>query len=258
VHLSGRFGDIQMSVDGDQGFARQVNSPTKKKVRTSKGYKLPRKNNAEFAGAGLVADLVLGCIGGHWNYYAERYFRPRLHGLLRKLIQLGPGDMGQREFRTAQHLDAFRNLELDSKDKFDRRFRAPFTVTVNADRNTATLDVSPFHTQHHLDAPQGATHFRVFLGVGGLSDLVWVPRHKGYFPSQPDLDTSFADVHGPLITLDGALHPGFQLSIGLSGLPVLGSDACLLVSVGIDFVRVINGMEDELASGGAVKVVGAW
>jgi hypothetical protein len=261
VHLSGQFGDMQLSVDGKNGFARSYKPDTGKRIKADLSFDQVRKNNSEFGAAALVVSALVEALGGYWQYYAERYFQPRLKGKVRKLVN-GPGLKGQRRFEVGQNLNFFRGIDLDATDRFDRRFMAPYQVTVNADRNMATLDVGAFHTLRQLDVPGGATHFHLLLTVGVLTDFMFV--EDGYEPSHWDLCGHGVYGHSALMACDGRLNPGFQMVMGLPGLrpgdpaPVLPADAALVVGMGISFFRVINGVEEVFASGGAMKVEGAY
>jgi hypothetical protein len=258
VHLSGRFGDLQLSVDGGKGYARQMDFVTPEKVRKGKNYELTRNNNREFNAAGVVADAVTEAIGGHWMLYSERFFRPRLQGKVRKLILAGPGDHGKRSFLVGPNKGFFKDMELDVKDPFYRRFRAQHSVLVNGDRNQATLEVQPFDSRLDLDVPHGATHFRLFVSVGVLSDCVYMPSLKDYGFTQEGLMDCWAMEGSGQVAIDGLMHPGLTMVVTLPGRPVLTPDAILLVSLGIRFVKVVNGVGDDMEGGGALRVVGAW
>lgn len=256
IQLSGQFGNIQLSMDGENGYARLYTPPSKRRIQQDPRYQLVRNNASEFACACRVVQTLSNALGPAWRSYSERFFQPKLKGKVRKLVALGPGLDGQRRFTAVAHRDFFRNIDLDPSDRFDRRFTTRPTVDIHPDRHTATVYFPSFHSHHHLDPPQGATHFQVFLTVGVVTDVAFHPY--GYVSTQPDLDGLHQGACSTEMACDGSTHPGFQLSASLPGLPALPGDACLVVGVGVTFFREIGGELQPLAGGRAMKVVGGW
>ncbi len=144
---------------------------------------------------------------------------------------------------------------LNQGDRFKNWFKAPYDVQVNPDRNTATLVVPLFDIDFGtMKVPQGATHFRVFVCVGVLSDL----QYSGS-------DARYEAVNGQIHGLNGeertawlstvGQNPGFQLVATVSGLPILPSTAGLVVSMGVEFCFMVNTMPQLKAEGNAMDIL---
>jgi hypothetical protein len=255
VHLSGQFGDVQLSIYHGKGIAKMSIPVSKQRIATDPNYEQTRKINSEFKAVSLAVDGLAECFGGNGYDFGDRYMRARLMALGKKIIKKGPGLHGQRTFEVAPNLNMFREWELNMDDKFRNRFKEKCVVTVYLDRNTATLVVPPFLTNRSkLNAPQGATHFRVCLAVGVLCDVEYGGSDVGYEPVDATIsglnDVSFT----PVLDGAGVLNPGFQLITEVPGLPVLPSTAGLVVSVGIEFFMVINSVPELLAQGNAMRI----
>jgi hypothetical protein len=256
VHLTGQFGDVQLYISADGvPLARFVRPVSGKKVKRDANYALTRKNNDEFTGSVFVARSLRQCLGDRIKQFADRKLSPRLMALSYSVLAKGPGMAGERSFEVAPHVGAFRRLDADRNEPLTGRFQAPFTTTVNPDRNTATLDVPAFTTNNYLRCPQGATHFRLLLVAGVLSDHVYTGGNPVYVAVNPEMNGVSVVAESAVMPAVNAVNAALQLVAAVPGLPVLPSSASLVVSVGVEFLRVINAFEQEMASGNALRVV---
>jgi hypothetical protein len=260
VHISGKIGDVQYYLDRSQGFVRMANPPSKEKILTDEAYAQTRKSMAEFKGSAKATTTLIACFGGNWKSFGERFLRARLQKLMRDVVKRGTGLKGKRRFEVAPNLGLFRKFELSSEDKFGQRFKAPYTVTVNTDRNTAVLDVGAFHTHYQLEVPQSnaASHFRVFVSIGVLTDFIHVGGQEEYASTQEDLAGMNAIAYSASMVCDGTMNSGFQVMASLPSLPVLPSDACLVVCLGVEFLEIVSGVQEFFAQGNAMQIHGAY
>ena len=256
VHLSGQYGDVQLYVSADGEALARFSQPVKgKKIKRGANYALTRKNNDEFTGSAFAAHSLRLCMGERVRQFADRRLTPRLMSATHAVLMQGPGMAGQRTLEVGPHAGTFRRIEASKVESLTGRLMAPFTVTANPDRNTATLDVPSFNTDNFLRCPQGATHFRLLLVAGVLSDFVYTGDNAVYAPVNPDINARTMVVESSVLPAVGAVNAPLQLVAAVPGLPVLPSSACLVVSVGIEFLRVVNNFEEVMASGNALRVV---
>lgn len=219
-------------------------------------YEQFRKNMVETKGVSKAADALSLCFGDDWNQFGERYLRGQMVKKLRGIMDQGSGFKGERNFEAAAHLADFKRFQLNRAAPFKSRFNAPFTVDVNADRNTATLDVPNFVMRASTGLAPYATHFRLFMTIGVLTDFVFVGGEELYAPAHDDLvglrsrDDSAALTKGSVA--------GFQLIATLPGLPVLPPDAYLVVCVGVQYLQVIGGREEVFAGRDSMQIYAAY
>jgi len=256
VHLTGQYGDVQLSINADGVPVAKFAQPVRRnKVKKGDNYKVTRKNNDEFTASAYSASSLRRCMGERIRQFADRHLTARLIALAYGVIAKGPGMAGQRTFEVGANRAMLRRVEASKLTSLTSRFQAPFTVTANADRNTAVLDVPAFATDNFLSRPQGATHFKLLLVAGVLSDFEYTGGTVVYEPSVPDMNGLSIVASSLVLPAIAATNPALLLTAAVPGLPVLPSTACLIVSVGIEFLRVINGYEEVLASGNALRVV---
>jgi hypothetical protein len=258
VILSGQFGNTQLSIDGTKGFAKLSVPVSKETIMTAPSYDLTRKNMSEFTGAGYAAKTILQCSKQAGNTFGERFLFSRLVKLTRMVVVKGPGDNGKRSFEASQNLTDFEGINLDRKESFLTRFVAPYTLDANPDRNTLTLDVAAFPPRKMIMKPKGATHFRVFLTAGVLSDYIYVGGDEKYAATQPNFNGRAAYSDSGFIEIDLPQAPAFQLVTSLPGAPILPTDATLLAMVGIEFFKIVNNNGELFATGNAMMIAKAF
>jgi hypothetical protein len=232
------------------------NPVTKERILNSPNFDLVRRNMSEFGCAAFAATTLMSCFGPNGSTFTERFFKARMQRLMRKVVSKGSGIPGQRSLEGGQNLSLFKRFELNRMDKFKLRFPVKYTITVNADRNTVTMDIPQFSTQL-LKVPKGAEEFRLVLSVGVLSDFVH-QADDGYTPAQPDLDGMNEQVLSPILPCVGGLNAPMQIVSSLAGLPVLPPDSILVVAVGIEFFKTRNNFPLLFAQGNAMKIDSAY
>jgi hypothetical protein len=256
VHLSGQFGDVRASVGPDgKGYVAFAPPISAKRVKEDKNYELTRRVNDEFIGSVRAAQSVRQCMGERIAEFGDRHLTSRLNALCKKVINTGPGFFGERRFEVVPNLGLFRHVEANKRERLRSRFMAPFSVTVNTDRNVATLDVASFLPNNFIHAPSGATDCRLTLVAGVLSDFVFTGDNDVYAPAEPTLDGITVSVPSALIPVSGSGVAAFQVIAAIPGAPVLPATTGLAVSVGIEFVKVVNSVEYVMASGNAMQLV---
>jgi hypothetical protein len=256
VHVSGQFGDVRASVGPDgKGYVAFAPPITAKRIREDKDFELTRRNNDEFKGSVRAAMSVRQCMGERISRFADRHFSSRLNALCRKVVKRGPGNYGERRFEVVANRGLFRHIEARKLVSLRSRLMVPFTVTVNTDRNIATLNMASFFPDDGLYAPSGATHCRLTLVAGVLSDFVFTGDNDVYAPAEPSLNGLSVSVESAAIPVAGGVVAAFQVVAAIPGAPVLPTTCGLEVSVGITFLVDVNGVELEMATGRAMQLV---
>jgi hypothetical protein len=222
VHLSGQYADIRMVIDNGRGRAHLSKTVTKQQIMTSASYQTTRENMKEFEGAAQAAKSFRKCLGTRVKGFGDRYMMARLMGKMRSVISRGNGPGGQRTFELAPQVSLLRDFQLNRHEAFEGRFQAGYTLTADANRNGVVMDIPVFDTQLGLDIPQGATHFRVFLTVGLLSDLNFVAAQSKYVEVVPTLDglNGFAD--SGILSARGMTAANISLHAQIAGVPAVG------------------------------------
>ncbi len=256
VHVTGQYGDVQLSINADgvpiAKFQRRMSG---KKVKQGRNYGLTRKNNAEFKACAYAGRSLRVCMGERLHAFAERKLSSRVLGVMYGLVQQGAGMAGQRSLEIGANRALLQRLDASKQTTLRSRFYAPFTLTSNLARNTATLVVPAFDAGNFIHPPQGATHFRLLLVAGVLSDYGYVGGNVVFAPVNPLLNELVTTTMSATLPAYGLLPGQLTLVAAVPTLPTLPSTACLVVSVAIEFLRVINNFEEVMASGNALQIM---
>lgn len=256
VYLTGQYGDVQLYVNANgTPVAKFQRRTSGKKVKKDKNFGLTRKNGDEFTASAYAGRSLRVCLGERISTFADRNFQARLVQVMSGVLQQGAGMAGQRSLEFGPNKDHLIRLDADKRTTLRSRFYAPFTVTANVARNTATLDVPVFDAQNFINPPQGATHFRLLLVAGVLSDYGYTGGNVVYAPVNPTMNELVVTTMSATLPAYGVLPGPLSLVAAVPTLPTLPSTASLIVSVGIEFLRVINSFEEVMASGNALQVV---
>jgi hypothetical protein len=78
-----------------------------------------------------------------------------------------------------QYLQGF---AFDKSVSLDGIFVAPYTITNTVPRDAATLTVPAFNPANLINAPAGATHFRLLVALAAVSDFAYNDTTGVYEP----------------------------------------------------------------------------
>jgi hypothetical protein len=148
----------------------------------------------------------------------------RLNGAMVKVIREdGVNARGERNV-TQGDLSLLQDFNFNKRAKLASMFRAPFTATIDRSAGTFTVDIPAFDPAPMVNAPEGATHFRL-KASGAAMDF----EKKDYVVAATEsADFPLTEPQGPL-----------QLNIAVTP----DSTNPLMLIFGIDFMQTANGVE---------------
>jgi hypothetical protein len=253
VHLSGQYDDTRMAIDGEMGIAYLADKITKEQVQNDPRFALTRNVNAEFKGASKGADSVQQCLANLNSRFGDRYCRARLLTKMIQMVRKGAGDHGKRSLEVMANASLLKAFELNRKEGLKMWLKVPYTVTVNADRNTAVVDVPTFVANNDLVPPKSSTHFRITVCVGVLSDFMHVGGDAAYEAVNPGLNGEYGISYSAFTPVTGTVNT-FQVMAALPSLAVLPATAGLVVSIGIEFFLECNNVHLLQSAGNAMRI----
>jgi hypothetical protein len=177
----------------------------------------------------------------------------RITKLMKSIITLGTGPRGQRSFEPMNFPSMFLNFSFSERVSFNSIFLAPYTSTVNGDRNKVTITIPDFNSGNLVHAPSGATHFKVINLITVLSAYSFNTTIGKYEPgdasnSQYGFDASdFIALNvnvGSVTTIVSAIDPP----------PTLQATSALISCIGVEFYQNVGGTQYLLSSNNAMKI----
>lgn len=256
IRLKGSTGGISFYKSGGEDLARVASGPEKSRIENDPAFARTRENNREFGGAANTGKAFRTAFAEVTRSMGDRYLSARLTQLFNKVCKQGAGLRGEREISVTAHAALLQHMEFNQNEPLGALFNAPYTATANPERNEVAVNIPDAAPSLYVHAPAGATHFKLVLVAGTLSDYVHDAATRSYVPVNAGQNALSASVHSALIPLTGTVSPfSVSLAAAFAGAPTLSADVAVIAALGILFYQEVNGVEYLLAQGNAMKVV---
>jgi hypothetical protein len=254
IKVKGSLGGVTFYESGGEDLARETGGVARERILRDPAFKRTRENMAEFGGSATVGKALRLGLAAVAKAFGDRKYVARLVGIMKAINARGAGLRGQRSFDVVANKDLIQGFEFNAKDVLASVFNASYSMTTNAQHNEVTVTVPDFDTDAFVNAPEGATHFRLVCAIGSLSDYTYAAgprRYEPMFVSENSLGA--VDVSGE-ITLGGMVGATTTLNPQLPGSPTLPAAVALVGCLGIEFVQELNSQFYLLASGNAMRI----
>lgn len=257
VKLEGNLGGISFYVADGKFLARMANGPSKERITSDPAFKRTRENNKEFGGSAKVAKALRLSLGGLMQTMAGSRLVSSLTALFKSINLKGSGTRGKRPIRASLHKPMLNNLEFNRKISFSTVFSAPFTKSNNTERTEGTIQIPSFLPDSAINAPAGATHFRLVTALGVVSDYVHDDGTNTYEPVVPEQNSVGAIQYSPYRSLSQSSN-AITLTATLADITAVDNDCTVVQTLGIEFYQEVDGEYYLFAQDNAMKVVGAF
>ena len=253
IKLRGTLGEMTFYEDGGVNVVKTRTSLNGSKIKNDPAFKRTRENNQEFGGAAKVGKSFRLGFASVAKLMGDRYLTSRVTALMRAIIGRGTGVRGQREFSITTNSDVLKGFEFNNAQVFDSTFFAPTSIAFDPGRNITTWSIAPFNVDDFVRAPEGATHFRLVLAVGVLSNFRYDTGENGYVPVTATENELSGVAYGNYQELTGSTGiVDIVVNLGLSS--ALSNTVAVNAATGIVFYQEINGQMYELTSGNSMKI----
>lgn len=255
IKLDGTLDGLTFYRQNGESFVKTVSKVSKNRIMNDPAFKRTRENMQEFAGASAAGKAFRDGFAGLVQTFGDTYLSARVSGLMRRIISQGAGDRGERDLDMVSFMELLRKFEFNKTTVFDSKFFAPNTLPViNATRDQVTWSIPDFNTDSFINQPEGATHFRLVLAGGYVSNYGFVPSIKGYEPVDDSVNGRGGFDMTAEIPLGGMVGAATDLTLDLTALGAIPASSAFFVGVGIVFYQEVNGNFYELAQGNCLKI----
>lgn len=258
IRLKGTIGGVTFYKSEGEDLARIANGPNKERIENDPAYQRTRENNKEFGGSANASKALRTAFSSSLHTMADSKLTSRLTRIFKAINAKGEGIRGQRPVMISANRSMLLNLEFNKKTVFSSIFSAPFTVTPAASRNGVSVEVPAFDPNVYISAPAGATHFRIIVAIGSISDFIYNVSTGHYEPVQPALNSLGSVGYSAYTALASAAPVDFDATLSLPGTPAMEAEVSVLCCLGIEFYQQIGGTNYVLAQGNALKVVSVF
>ena len=254
IKLEGNIGGISFYSSDGEHLARLANGPSKERIAKDPAFKRTRENNMEFGGSAKVSKAFRLALSTVLQSMAGRYLTSRLTKIFKIINLKSNGIRGQRPIELSLYKDTLKNFDLDKNTNLASVFSAPYTATINQDKNEGTIDVPSFIPDDFINAPSGATHFKLVLAMGAVSDYQFNLGVNGYEATEPGQNGLSAVAYSPIKAL-GATPVDANLVATFQGAPVIAATVSVAMCLGIEFYQQVGNEYYVFAQDNAMKVI---
>lgn len=231
IKLDGILDNIVFYKSTDGYIARLHTPISAERIASDPSFARTRENMAEFARAGKGARLLRVALRAELQKVQDRRASNRL---LRELVRLIKTDAvnprGQRNLAQAEK-SSLVGFEFNATARLGSTFFAPFSTAIDRATGAATVTVPAFNAANSVEAPEGATHFRINTAVAAVDFFQESYVYAGTQSAEMELNAS---LESPL-TLTSTLPPN--------------AAGALLLVVGIEFFQQVNTINYALNNG---------
>lgn len=255
IKLKGNIGGISFYRSGGEDLAKTANGPSKEKILNDPTFVRTRENNTEFGASATAAKALRLALVTAIQTMGDPRLTSRLTKLFKEINLRGVGVRGQRPITLSANRTMLENFDFNNAVSFSSIFNAPFTFTNNAARLQGTITIPAFLPSSFIQAPSGATHFRLLQAIGVVSDYVYNPTTLHYDPTDPLINTLSAVNYSAVTPLASAVPVNFTLVATLPGTPTMTATVSIAQCIGIEFFQRIGTTDYLLAQDNCMKSV---
>jgi hypothetical protein len=256
VRYSGTMGGVRhFKIKGLEGdFAGLAGGPTAEQIATDPAFIRTRENMSEFGGCARVSKAIRVGLASIIRQMSDPYVAARLTALM-KDVNLADitGTRGSRAIANSASPETLKGFNYDHTISLDGIFNAPFTLTNNVARNSATFTIPAFLPANYVNAPSGATHFRLLNAINVVSDYKFDALTKDYEPTDVSLNQLNDVQYSGYLDLS-VLTALTTITTALPGAPTMTATVSVLNNIGIEFYQAIGSDYYLFAQNNALKV----
>ena len=231
IQFTGVIGNIIFYKTIDGYLARKKGGIAPHRIHTEPNFARTRENNAEFGRAAQGSKLIRRAFRSLLHETSDTRMTSRLNGALVNVIRADA--INKRGERTVVDGDVslLKAFDFNKNARLSKTFLVPFTTTIDRDAGTLAVDIPAFSPENMINAPEGATHFRLKIGGAALD-----------FASQTYVVATSESSDLPLTE---KLHGPMRLNLSLSP----GNTHPLFLVLGIAFTQAVNEGQASLKNG---------
>lgn len=240
--LSGNFAGLKGGATGDQ-------------IKNDPAFVRTRENMNEFGGCAMVGKSLRTGLAQIMKQMSDPQLTGRLTGIMKKInLEDQSEARGYRAILVSTQPQYLLGLNFNRHTSFEGHFTAAIETATTAERDSVTLNVEPFSTMSNVNAPAGATHFRLVNAITVLSDFAYNATTKAYESIEPTLNETSKITYSDYIELGSLVAAPLTVESVLPGTPTMTADVSLISCVGIEFYQKVGANYYIFSVGNSLKI----
>lgn len=256
----GTLGDVRhFKIKGQEGyFAGMVGGPTGEQVLSAPEFERTRENMNEFGACAKAGKSVRTGLSQLMKQMADSQVTGRLTSIMKKInLEDQTEARGYRKIEITTQRSYLKGFEFDRNTSFNGVFNAPYIVNHTDTRQSGKLVIPEFNPENLVNAPSGATHFRLINTISVVSDFEYNATTNSYEPMDSELNEVNDVQYSDYLNLF-AIVPETTIISTLPGDVVPTENTTVLQCVGIEFYQQVGANFYLFASGNCLKVEDAF
>jgi hypothetical protein len=258
IKLEGTLDGLTFYNKDGQNLVKTKNQVSKNRIMNDPAYRRTRENMQEFGGAAKCSKAFRESFSGISRLVGDTYLSARLTGRIRGIVPNGAGLRGERNINLVDNLESLIGFNFNVSKPFDTQFNAPSVgPDITAPKDKVSWSIADFNTDTYVRAPEGATHFKLALAAGYVSNYEWDATLKSYEPVEDHPNAVGVVEYSNAIALGGMVGSATSFNIDLAAFAPVPVTTALFAGTAIVFYQMVNGDLYELAQGHSMKIAAA-
>ncbi|MDY2586793.1 hypothetical protein [Winogradskyella aquimaris] len=258
IKLEGTLDGLTFFKKNGQNFVKTKSEVNRNRIANAPEFQRTRENNQEFGGSAKCGKAFRESFAGIARVVGDSYLTSRVTAKMRSIVPNGTGLRGQRNINLVDNLEPFIGFNFDVSTPFDSIFNAPSVGPDIPDtKDGVRWNVEDFNTDTFVRSPEGATHFKLALAAGYVSNYEWDATLKSYEPVEEQPNAVGVVAYSDAIALGGMVGSPTGFDIDLTGFAPVPVTTALFASTAIVFYQMVNGELYILAQGHSMKIAAA-
>jgi hypothetical protein len=256
IKYVGTLGDIRhFKIKGQEGFfAGMVGGPTAQQVYTAPEFERTRENMNEFGACAKAGKSVRNGLSQMMKQMSDCQVTGRLTSIMKKInLKDQTEARGYRKIEISTQRSYLKGFEFNKNISLNGILNAPYSVTQTVARDGGDFIVPAFNPANLINAPAGATHFRLITSVSVVSDFEYNAVTNSYDPMHPEInEVNDVQFSGFLDLYDAV--PTTTITATLPGGAAATTDTSVLQCIGIEFHQKVGPNYYLFSSGSCLRV----
>lgn len=254
LRYSGSMGGVRhFKIKGLEGdFAGLNSGPTAEQIKNDEAFVRTRENMKEFGACASAAKTIRTGLAQLMRQMADPRLAGRLTAMMKE-IQLNDttSPRGERSIIISAAVGSSIELNYNKNVSLFGVFNAPYTLTSTVARDSATFTIPAFNPANLINAPAGATHFRLVNAINVVSDWTYDSVNGTYGPTDQNLSALSDIQYSGYLDLN-ATTPLTAITTTLPGSPTMTASVAVINNIGIEFYQQVGTNYYLFASGNAL------
>lgn len=256
LKYNGTMGGVRhFKIKGLKGdFAGLAGGPSAEQINKDPAFIRTRENMNEFGGSAAAGKSVRVALSQIIKQFSDSRLTGRLTAIMKKInLEDQSEARGRRAIEISTQRQYLTGVEFDANLSLAGLFNAPYSLSNTVARDSASFTIPAFNPANLINAPAGATHFRLLNAIAVISDWVYNDTTKNYEPTDITLN-ELADVQYSGYLDLSALTVLTTITTTLPGSPTMTASVSVLNCIGIEFYQQVGANYYLFSSGNALKI----